>query len=141
MKKKNIKMGKNNFFKFLFQEKGNQPSKELSTIFNQMFPNAKNVEWLQKNDHFETIFYEVDIEKIAEFDKDGKCLLIKTNLNPLFFAGKLRDMAEKHGEIMNTIQIEKDNTIQYEIIVRDKDLTRFLLILDENGSELKFEKL
>lgn len=134
-------MGKNNFFKFLFQEKGSLPEKEVSFIFQKMFPKAKNVEWLQKNDHFETIFYEGDIEKIAEFDKKGKCLLIKTNLNPLFFQGKLRDIAEKHGEIMNTIQIEKENSVQYEIIVRDTELTRFELILDENGNELKFEKL
>lgn len=135
------KMKKNNFFKFLFQQKSNLPTKEIFTIFTKMFPKAKNVEWFLKNGNFEAIFYEDDIEKIAEFDKEGYCLLKKTNLNPLFFQGKIKEIAEKYGEIMNTIKIEKENTIQFEIIVRDMELTRFELILDEYGNELKFEKL
>lgn len=134
-------MEKTNFIKSLFNVENDLPGKKLNKSFFKLFPVAKNVEWQVKKDNFEAIFYENDIEKIAEFDKNGTCLLIKTNLNPLFFEGKLKEIAEKYGEIMNTIQIEKESTIQYEIIVRDQELTRFLLILDEIGNELKFEKL
>ena len=134
-------MGENNFFKFLFQKKDEIPSTKLLASFVKMFPNAKNAEWVERGGHYEVIFYEGDIEKIAEFEEYGNCLLLKTNLNLLLFQGKLREVAEKYGEVMNTIKIEKENTTQFEIIVRDAELTRYLLILDEEGNELKFEKL
>jgi hypothetical protein len=135
------KMGNNNFFRFLFQEKKNVPSKELLTLFNKMFKKAKNAEWTQKNDHFEVIFYDDDIEKIAEFNPSLKCISLKTNINPAIFHGELRTIAEKYGEIMNTIRIDKESTVQFEIIVRDKELTRYELLLDKEGKELKFVKL
>ena len=134
-------MGKNNFFRFLFQEKNNVPSKVVLTVFRNTFPEAKNPEWVQKNDHSEVIFYENDIEKIAEFDNASNLISLKTNINPTTFKGELRKVAEKYGEIMNTIMIEKNKEVQYEIIVRDKELTRYELIIDEKGNELKFEKL
>lgn len=134
-------MGKNNFFKFLFTEKSNVPTKELYEVFLKMFPKAKNAEWAQKTNYFEVVFYESDIEKIAEFELNGNCISLKTNINPAAFQGKLRTKAEKYGEIMNVIRIEKENSNQFEIIVRDRELTRFELILDEKGNEIKFEKL
>ncbi|HEY9114878.1 MAG TPA: hypothetical protein VIN10_09255 [Bacteroidales bacterium] len=135
------KMGKNNFFKLLFQNKSNLPSKAVSAVFAKTFPKAKNVEWFKKNGNFETVFYEEEIEKIAEFDGDGNMLIVKTNLNPALFVGKLREIAEKYGEIMNIIKIEKEGAFQYEMIVRDTELIRYLLILDGDGNEMKFEKL
>ena len=132
---------KNNFFRSLFHVKKNLPSKKLSKIFKNMFPEAINAEWHEKNDHYEIIFYENDIEKIAEFDKKGNRISLKTNLNPLFFKDDLKLIAEKYGEIMNTILIEKENSSQYEIIVRDKELIRYLLIMDEHGNITKNEKL
>lgn len=134
-------MVKNNFFRFLFQDKENLPSKEVFVVFKKIFPKAKNAEWVQKNEHFEVIFYEHDIEKIAEFDRHGNLLLLKTNINPAVFNGEIRKVADKYGEIMNVIKIEKDNNVQFEIIVRDIELTRFELLIDQEGKELKFGKL
>jgi len=134
-------MGKTNFIKSLFYEENDLPGKKLTQIFYNLFPVAKNVEWHPKNGNIEAIFYEDDVEKIAEFDKVGNCILFKANMNVLSLQREIRKIAEQYGEIMNTIRIERDKSVQFEIIVRDKLLTRYLLILDEEGNEKNFEKL
>lgn len=135
------KMENDSFLKSLFHGKSPRTPKKVVNVFKKIFPDAINVEWHQKNGLFEAIFYQNDIEKITEFDPDGNCLMIKTNLWPETFAGEQRLIAENYGEIMNIIKIEKNGEIIFEFIVRDKELIRYLMIIDNNGRKIRFEKL
>ena len=45
----------------------------------------------------------------------------------------LINLCDKWGEVMSLISIKKVSMLNYEIIFRQPDHTRFLIITDENG--------
>jgi hypothetical protein len=101
--------------------------------FSGKFGESLNVEWLKTDDFYEAIFYLEDIEHIARFDSTGKILNLKKNL-PIDSTPKhIKDKAAVHGELMNVIEICEAEIVGYELIVRDEELIRFSLLLNEKG--------
>ena len=131
-----LNMMSENFFKLFFKGDFTVPPVVVRNSFSEKFPDAINVEWVKMDKDFEAIFYENNTEKIAIFKDDGKWLETKINLDVITLNPVIKNNAEKSGEIMNSIEIETDEAVNYEIIIRDKQLNRYLLILSSTG-ELK----
>ena len=101
------------------------------------FPGAINVEWFQTENDFEAVFYDNDTEKIARFSPEGEWIETRINLDITGLNNNIRISAEQHGEMMNAILIELHDEKKYEVIVRDEQLNRFLLILSDSGEIIK----
>lgn len=101
--------------------------------FDEKFPEAINVEWFQAEELYEAVFYDDDIEKISRFSPDGDWIETRTNLDITVLGNQIKVTAEKHGEIMNAILIEQQDGEKYEVIISDRLLKRYLLILSQSG--------
>jgi hypothetical protein len=120
------------------------PHKVKEELLRQ-FPEARSLEWNKNKGNYEVIFYEKDTEKIARFSAKGELIEYRINLKPEFLFKSLPqsiiNSAKVEGEIMNCITVHSGDKMYYEFIVRDKELTRYLLLLDENGTKVSLEKL
>ena len=122
--------------KYLFRLNPNIPGQPLLKSFNQLFPEATNVEWSkEKEGHFEVIFRVNGIEQIAWFEKSGKWLKTETNFKIDMLNSVIREKLEKFGQIMSSILSEKsDKTGSYEFIIRDSFHVRHIFITDLEGN-------
>jgi len=127
------------FLKKIFEGSNIEPPVICLKSFNENFDNAINTEWFDKGDFFEVIFYNNKIEYIANFSKSGNLEEYKMYLPINFLPETIKIHLENFGEIMNVVLINKGNCVQYEVIVRDKDLNRHLFLLSDLG-EIMSEK-
>jgi len=104
--------------------------------FDQLFPDATNVEWSKEKDsHFEVIFRINGIEMIAWFEKSGIWLKTETNFKIDMLNPDIREKLETFGQIMSSIYIEKADTLpSYEFIIRDHFQVRHIFITDSEGN-------
>jgi hypothetical protein len=116
------------------------PDKVTNSFFEK-FGDSLNVEWLKTDDFYEAIFYREEIEHIAHFDSTGKLLNLKRNLPINTTPEHIKRKATDHGELMNVIEISEDEIVGYELIIRDAELIRFSLLLNENGGLIQKNKL
>ena len=123
----------NNFLKKIIEGNGIIPPEVCQKSFDCNFNNAINTEWYKKEEYFEAVFYKENSEYIAIFDESGDLLQYKQFLPNEFLPETIKKMLEIKGEIMNVVLRNKRNTIEYEVIIRDPDLNRFLLILSDIG--------
>ncbi len=131
----------NNFLKNIIEGNGITPSNICLEAFQQNFENAINVEWFEKTDSYETIFYKDNLEHIATYSKLGILLEYKVNLHDGYLPEAIKNIAEEKGEIMNSVMINKGNRVEYEVIVRNVQLTRYLLNITDIGTVLQEKKL
>ncbi|MBN1598045.1 MAG: hypothetical protein JW894_07105 [Bacteroidales bacterium] len=129
------------FLKKVIEGSGIEPSTVCLDAFNQNFENAVNVEWFSRGEYFEAIFYKDNLEHIAMFNLNGGLIEYKVNLPKEFLPETIKNMLEEKGEIMNVVMINKGNTVEYEVIVRDKELNRILVIISEIGRIQEERKL
>jgi len=113
----------------------------VKIAFAEKFGESLNVEWIQMDDFFEAIFYLEEVEHIGRFDSSGKILNLKKNLSIHSIPLHIKEKAAKHGELMNVIEIIEDEVVGYELIVRDENLIRFSLLLNEKGGLIHKNKL
>lgn len=131
-----------NFFQKIFS-----PHKEVQVpsmvvdLFQEHFSDSLNAEWQKNEESYEVVFYRDDREHIATYQKDGVLLSLKINLLHNLVPEVIELAVKEHGELMNAILIESKGVKSYELIVRDKDLVRFSLLLSESGDMLRKEKL
>lgn len=109
--------------------------------YDEQFAGSINTEWHKNGDQFEAVFYKDEREHIATYNKDGSMACLKINLPLDVLPGSVGKTARIEGELMNAIQIDCDNSRHFELIVRDKDLIRYFLLVGEEGEILKKEKL
>lgn len=109
--------------------------------FQEQFSDSMNAEWLKNDVFFEVVFYRDDRENIATYQKDGSLLSLKINLVLEELPDKIRQRGQEHGELMNAILIESQGIQIYELIVRDAELVRYTLLLNESGETQGKEKL
>jgi hypothetical protein len=109
--------------------------------FDATFKGAKNIEWSRHGGLFEVIFYHEEKEMIARFDREGTLLEYRINLQLSTIDNSVRGKASPEGEIMNCIEVHSHDAVRYEFIVRDKELTRYLLLTDMEGNRIRKEKL
>jgi len=104
--------------------------------FNQHFTRAQEAEWYENSNFYEAIFFQDNIEYIAEFNKNGSFLKYKMYLPDNLLPAIIKSQLETKGEIMNTVLINKGDGIIYEVIYRDKQLNRYLILLNNLGKVL-----
>ncbi|MDP2722851.1 MAG: hypothetical protein Q8O72_08845 [Bacteroidales bacterium] len=102
-----------------------------------IFPRAINIEWNKAGDNFEALFYMDEVEYIARLSEKGLLLEYKKNVRTNEIPEKISLTATGHGEIMSAIAIYQGETLVHEIIVRKPDLSRYLLLLDDEGHLLE----
>jgi hypothetical protein len=129
------------FIREVFNKNRRCPSDACLTAFNIHFGDAINVEWFDKGKSYEAIFYKNDIEYIALFDLSGSLLEYRQNLTFDYMPEKIRSIVDSKGELMNFVLRNKRNHIDYEIIYRDMDLNRFMLIITDSGKIFQEKKL
>ena len=110
---------------------------KVKEALHLQFPEALNVEWETKNDVYEAVFYRNEIEFIAKISEDKGVIEYKQNLKLDELPVRITEECVKSGEIMNAIGITRGETIFYEVIVRDKNLDRSVLLLDESANLLE----
>lgn len=125
----------------IFQSDKTKPSKAVQKNFTLKFGESINVEWHREQDNYEALFYIDDTEHIALFAPDGKLLEQKKNLLLTDAKEDIAFQAELVGEMMNLIEINRGDTLLYEVIARDGLLDRYSLLLDNFGKLLEKKKL
>ncbi len=94
-----------------------------------------NIEWFTRDDHYEAVFYVGNREHVARFKPDGTMLDFRINLSLETLPERIRKAVLPKGEIMNAVEIHAGKAISYEIIYRNDKFQRFIVILDQEGSE------
>lgn len=121
------------FLRNIVEIRGIQAPESCAQFFNERFPGAINSEWFKNEQNFEVHFHLDEIEYIALMDPEGMLLRYKMYLDKELLPSKIKFKLEKDWEIMNSILINNGNSIKYEIIVRNENLTRYLLMVDYLG--------
>ena len=129
------------FIKYVFQNNGITPPEECKEGLTKNFEGAINIEWFKKDQDYEAIFYKENSEFIALFHSDGNLAEYKQYLSVSYLPETIKNFLESKGEIMNIVLINKGNRIEYEAIVRDSSLVRFLVILSTYGDIIEERKL
>jgi hypothetical protein len=125
------------FLKNVIQGSNITPPKVCLKAFNLNFSDAINVDWFNRESYYEAIFYKENLEHIAYFDLSGNLTEYKLFLPKEFLPEAIKSYLESKGEIMNAVLNNKGNCIEYEAIVRDKNLTRSLILLSDLGKVLE----
>lgn len=129
------------FLKRVLTGNGDKPSEICLRSFNQYFRDAINIEWFRKEDHYEVIFYKDNLEHIAIFNLMGVLIEYRHILLPSCLPGPVRRSAKAKGEVMNAMLKNMGNAIEYEIIVRNGALDRYLINVTEQGKITEEKKL
>jgi hypothetical protein len=121
-------------FTNIFKSHSKQIPGTVKKQLEKSFPKAKNIDWENKNDIFEAIFYLNDVEHIAKFAKEGTLLEYKKNLWLNELPEHVKNTGDTFGEIMNGIVITRENKMFYELIIRDTKLDRYVYLFDDKGT-------
>ena len=117
------------------------PSEDVEAAMVTHFADAVNIEWFFENGAYETIFYLDNKEYIAKFDRKGKLIDYKVNLPLDLLPDKIEESLDPEKELMNLLEIHIDNTVFYELILRNKQLVRFVALFSEKGESLGMKEL
>jgi hypothetical protein len=121
-------------FANIFKSNSKQIPGTVKKYLEKIFPNAKNIDWENKTDYFEAIFYLNDVEHIAKFTKEGTLIEYKKNLWLNELPDPVKITGNTFGEIMNGIVINRENVLFYELIIRDTRLDRYVYLFDDKGT-------
>ncbi len=126
-----------NIFSVLFRKPKFHPPKKIQQHLLDKFPDIINVEWNKNDDNFEAIFYKDNVEYIAILNTEGQLIEYRKFLPVDYMPEVIKTELLTKGEIMDVVMINKGNGFTYEVILRDKELIRFLLLIDETGNILE----
>lgn len=132
-----------NLLKKLFKKPSEKPSKEVQKSLLFHFKGCRNIEWnITENSLPEAIFFIKGQEYLARFSVEGGLVEYRKNLLLNKLPESILNLTKEHGELMNAIEIHKTGVpTLFELIVRDNQLTRFDLIVSEDLTLIKKEKL
>lgn len=125
----------------LFHANKISPPRAVFQAFKAAFGQTVNVEWQREDHRYEAMFYIDSVEHIAVFTPLGHLIETKRNLSLDTANEHVRHQAALIGELMNLIEISRDNRIFYDVIARDAALDRYYLLLDDQGTVLEKKKL
>ena len=131
----------NNFLKKVVEGKGVSPSDICLQSFKENFEYAVDIEWFNKTDYFEAIFYKSNLEHIAIFSLAGVLTEYLLNLPSDYLPEPIKNKALVRGEIMNSVMRNKGNMLEYEVIVKDKGMNRFQILFSDVGNLIEEKKL
>lgn len=130
-----------NLFLKLFKGHKKTVPETVQYELTKHFPNAINIEWEVTNHSYEAVFYVGETEYIAKLSVEGILLEYKKNLWPNELPEAIAAKSREGGEIMNSILITRQNTLLYEVIIRDVAYKRKLLLFDDQAILLDTKKL
>lgn len=113
------------------------PPESCLQTFRENFRDAINAEWFSNKEMFEAIFYQYGFEYIAIFDLYGNLIEYRKYLPKALLPAEIKSSLEKDGQIMNALIKNKGNAIEYEVIVRDKSMKRFIILLSDSGTVIQ----
>ena len=134
-------MDAKNFFKQIIRPISITPPPVCEKEFIKNFEGAINVEWSEKDDLYEAVFYRDNLEHLANFSNTGALVDYRMSLPAGLLPVSVKSSLETRGEIMNCILINMGNSLVYEAIVRDQDLNRYHIEMSELGKELASKRL
>jgi hypothetical protein len=117
------------------------PPRACQETFNLQFANAVRIEWFEKKNHLEAIFYQNSLEHIACYEPDGHLMNYKMFLPKELLPQSISAQLYNRGEIMNVVLLNNGHSIQYEIIITESDLQRHMILFSATGVILKEERL
>ena len=123
---------KNPFLK-IFKSTSHKIPDKIKNMLLQQFPEAINIEWDIKDDLYEAVFYVNETEFIAKISDENGLTGYKKNLKISELPEEVIGESEKLGEIMNVIAIYTKSNQLYEVIIRDREFNRTLLLISKNG--------
>jgi len=129
------------FVKKVMEGDGVVPSEGCLNSFHQNFEDAVNIEWFQRENYFEAVFYKNNLEHIALFSLEGIFMEYRINLPTDYLPEPIKKTALSRGEIMSSVMRNKGNMVDYEVIVRDKELNRHLVTLSDIGRIIEVKRL
>lgn len=129
------------FYEKLFLKNRSDIPIPVEKKFRAVFRRPVGVEWMVTGNDYEALFHENKLEHIARFDGSGNLLELRTNIAPLDMASIKNEQVRKMGTLMNYIQIWHADTTTHELIIKKPDLTRILVLLNDNYDIIKEEPL
>ncbi|MFT6866182.1 MAG: hypothetical protein ACJA08_001011 [Cyclobacteriaceae bacterium] len=129
------------FFEKIISTNGIVAPISCDQSFSQNFTGAIKVEWSKTDNCYEAVFYLNNLEHIAIFSLDGLLIEYRMILPDGYLPEQIKNKLEDMGEIMNKILINKGNSLIYEIIVRDKNLVRSLVLMTDLGVVIEEKRL
>lgn len=131
-----LHLGIDKLFKKIFTPSPLAPPEQLQNKFHAIYKKVKNLEWIEYQNDWEAIFIKDGEEYIIRMNLEGSVLDQKVNLPLQKVPQAVLECTRQHGEVMNIIQATSGDLHKYEIIMRDHDLNRFLLLISETGELL-----
>jgi hypothetical protein len=126
------------FSVFLVQAQAKRPPAQVNQSFVKMFPQAQNVDWENKSDHF-TVFFTVAGKKCeAKFAPGGDWLNIQMPMpldslpRPLLDSLKGSKYSDWTANSAYVFRFAKEPT-QYHVVVTKSDQGRKILIYSPEG--------
>lgn len=131
-----------NLFNKLFSKPNILPPNSVVQAFHEKFGGASSVEWNALQNGYEVIFYLDEKEHIARLSNQGEITEFRENMAVQDLPTHLQTIVLQKGEIMNVIAIFRlQELFEYEIITRDKNKDRHLIILCPSGEIRSCRKL
>ena len=130
-----------NFYQKLFTRSNADIPLPVDRKFRMLFKRPVSVEWMRTGTDFEALFYENEQEKIARFDSNGNLKETRINHKPLEFPDSQNPEVTALGIVMNFIEIRKEATVNYELILRKPDLSRLFVLLNDQFEIVRQEPL
>lgn len=129
------------FLKKIIKGNGTIPPTACKLAFNELFHNASNVEWCIKDNNYEAVFYKESLEHIALFDLSGNLIEYRKFVPVPLLPHEIKTFIESKGEIMNAVLKNKRNSIEYEVIFRNNQHKRYLILLTDTGEVIEEKEL
>jgi hypothetical protein len=130
-----------NFFKKFMNGGTVSPPQGIEKEFYKKFSDPLNVEWFLYEGQFEAVFYKENREYIARYNAEGALIDYRINLPAEELSEAIRSNLDTNEEIMNVVAVVTDRKLEYEIIVRDKMLKRYVLQLTSSGKVMQRKAL
>ncbi|MEQ8245566.1 hypothetical protein [Fulvivirga sp.] len=125
----------------ILQSDNVDPTPECLNAFNEKFSGSVGLEWHANKSNFEAIFYKDNLEHIALFSPDGQLIEYRRFVPEGNLPLGIRQQVLEKGEIMNRVLLNRGNEIFYEVIYRDQQKQRYMLLLTDLGNIIEHKKL
>ena len=118
-----------------------EPPEPVCKSLAREFSSPYNIEWMKHKEYYEAVFYVRKQEYLARFRTDGSLVDYSINIPAESIPARILKTAGSAGEIMNAVARHSGEEISYEIICRDRELNRFLLLIDSNAGVMSRQAL
>jgi hypothetical protein len=112
------------------------PPHHIEEEFFRNFIQPLNIEWYFGDQQYEAIFYKDNTEYVAQYNSDGTLINYRINLSVDNLPEVVHSQLNNEEEIMNVVSKVTNMESEYEVIVRDKSLRRYIIHITESGKIL-----